>query len=41
MKKKDKKEVVELYYYFQKAYDNVNHGFLEKLLEEYGFPSGV
>ena len=40
MKKKDKKEVVELYYDFQKAYDNVNHAFLEEL-EEFGFPLGV
>ena len=38
MKKKEKKEVVELYYDFQKAYDNVNHAFLEELLEVYGFP---
>ena len=29
MKKNEKKEVVELYYDFQKAYDNVNHAFLE------------
>ena len=41
MKKKEKNEVVELYYDFQKAYDNVNHAFLEKLLEVYGFPPGV
>ena len=41
MKKRDKREVVELYYDFQKAYDNVNHAFLEKLLEVYGFPPGV
>ena len=40
-KKKDKKEIVELNYDFQKAYDNVNHGFLEKLLEVYGCPPGV
>ena len=33
--------MVELYYDFQKAYDNVNQAFLEKLLKEYGFPSGV
>ena len=32
---------MELYYDFQKAYDNVNHAFLEKLLKEYGFPIGV
>ena len=25
LKKKEKKDVVELYYDFQKAYDNVNH----------------
>ena len=41
MKKKEKNDVVELYYDFQKAYDNVNHAFLEKLLEMYGFPPGV
>ena len=33
MKKKEKNEVVELYYDFQKAYDNVNHAFLEELLD--------
>ena len=33
--------MVELYYDYQKVYDNVNHGFLEKLLKEYGFPIGV
>ena len=27
MKKKEKNQVVELYYDFQKAYDNANHGF--------------
>ena len=32
-KKKEKRDVVELYYDFQKAYDNVNHGFLEELLK--------
>ena len=37
-KKNNKKEVVELHYDFQKAYDNVNHGFLERLLKVYGFP---
>ena len=40
-KKKERKEIIELYYDFQKAYDNVNHAFLEKLLEVYGFPSGI
>ena len=29
---------MELYYDFQKAYDNVNHAFLENLLDVYGFP---
>ena len=38
---KEKKGIVELYYDFQKAYDNVNHAFLEKLLEVYGFPPSV
>ena len=32
---------MELYYDFQKAYDNVNHAFLEKLLKVYCFPQGV
>ena len=32
---------MELYYDFQKAYDNVNHAFLEELLDVYGFPPGV
>ena len=36
-----KKDIVELFYDFQKAYDNVNHAFLEKLLEVYGFPPSV
>ena len=31
---------MELYYDFQKAYDNVNHGFLEELLDVYRFPLG-
>ena len=26
---------------FQKAYDYVNHGFLEKLLDVYGFQKGI
>ena len=41
MKRKEKNEVVELYYDFQKEYDNVNHAFLEKLLEVYGFQPGI
>ena len=41
MKKKDKNEIIELYYDFQKAYDNVNHGFLERLLKVYRFPPGI
>ena len=41
MKKKDGEEVVELYYDFQKAYDNVNHAFLQELLDVYGFPIGT
>ena len=41
-KKKEKKEVIELFYYdFQKAYDNVNHILLVKLLDVYGFPFGI
>ena len=32
MKKKEKEGIVELYYDFQKAYDNANHAFLKKLL---------
>ena len=35
MKKREKKEVVELYYDFQKAYDNVNHYYLDELMEVY------
>ena len=41
MKRRDKSEILELYYDFQKAYDNVNHSFLEELLNVYGFPIGV
>ena len=41
MKRKGKKEVIELYYDFQKAYDNVNHAFLEELLDVYWFPIGI
>ena len=39
IKRKEKTDIVELYYDFQKAYDNVNHAFLEELLDAYGFPS--
>ena len=41
MRKKDKSDIVELYYDFQKAYDNVNHAFLEELMDIYGFPRGI
>ena len=41
MKQKQKDGVVELYYDFQKAYDNVDHAFLEELLDVYGFPPGI
>ena len=37
MRKKEKKDVVELYYDFQKAYDNVNHDYLCELMDVYGF----
>ena len=41
MKKKEKRQVIELYYDFQKAYDNVNHYFLDELMSVYGFPYGI
>ena len=41
MKMGGNKEVIELYYDFQKAYDNVNQAFLARLIEAYGFPAGV
>ena len=41
MKRNDKSDFIERNYDFQKACDNVNHAFLEKLLEVYGFPPGV
>ena len=41
MQKKEKNGIVELYYDFPKAYDNVNHAFLEELLDVYGFPYGI
>ena len=37
-KKKEKRVVIELYYDFQKAYDNVNNVFLEELLYVCCFP---
>ena len=40
-RKKEKKDVVELYYDFQKAFDNVNHYFLDEMMEVYGFPLGI
>ena len=40
-KRKEKKAIIELYDDLQKAYDYVNHAFLEKLLEAYDFPPGV
>ena len=39
--KRNGNEVVELDCDFQKAYDNVNHGFMEELPVVYGFPHGV
>ena len=41
MKRKEKKDAVELYYVFRKAYDNVNHYYLDELMEVYGFPIGI
>ena len=41
MKKKQKNDVVELYRDFQKAYDNVNHAFLEELVKVYGLQFGI
>ena len=41
IKNNEKNDVVKLYYDFQKAYDNVNHAFLEELLEVYKFALGV
>ena len=35
MKRRQMNEILELYYYFQKAYHNVNHAFLEELLDVY------
>ena len=29
---------MELYYDFQKAYDNVNHAYPSELIDVYGFP---
>ena len=33
--------MVERYYDFQKAYDNLNHAFMEAVLDVYGFPQWV
>ena len=33
--------MAELHHDFQKAYDNVNQGFLEKILDVYEFPPGI
>ena len=41
LKRKEKNQIVELDYDFQKEYDNVNHGFLDELLDVYGFPIGI
>ena len=41
MKKRQKNEIVELYYDFQNAYDNVNHAFVERLFQVYGFTPGI
>ena len=41
IEEKEKDEVVELYYDFQKANDNVNHALLEKFLDVYWFPPGI
>ena len=41
MKKKEKKAIMDLFYDFQKAYDNVNHAFLQELLDVYGFYQGT
>ena len=40
MNKRGKQDMVELYYDFQKAYDNVNNAYLEELLDAYEFPFG-
>ena len=41
VEEKQKEEVVERHSDFQKACDNVNHAFLEELLDVYGFPLGI
>ena len=41
MKKKEMKDIVKLYYDFQKGYDNVIHTYLEKLHGVYGFTLGI
>ena len=40
-RKKEKSGIIELYYDFQKAYDNVNHEFLDDLMDLYGFLLGI
>ena len=41
MKRMKKNEILELYFDFQKANDNVNHAFLERTLKVYGFPQCI
>ena len=41
VKRKEKNDNVESYYDFYEAYDNVNHAFLQELLDVYGFPPGI
>ena len=41
MKKRGKKDDIELFLDFQKAYDNANHSLLEEHLDVYGFPPGI
>ena len=40
-RKKRRADIIELYYDFQKAYDNVNHDYLVELIRVHGFPIGV
>ena len=41
LRKKGRADMIELYYDFQKAYDNVNLDYLVELMDVYGFPIGV